>query len=85
MEGSSEAVIVANLPKEVRVVTFKLGERGLQALVPAGHVLARGKSIEFKEVSDLPVILREVQSNTHKLWNRPLKTKHPNGCRAGIG
>jgi len=33
MVGSSDAVIVATLPKEVRVVTFKLGERGLQALV----------------------------------------------------
>jgi hypothetical protein len=48
-------------------------------------VLARGKSIEFKEVSDLPVILREVQSNTRKILEQTFKTKHPSGCRVGIG
>ena len=75
MEGSSEAVIVANLPKEVRVVTFKLGERGLQALVPAGHVFTWWKSIELKEVSNQPVILDEVQSNTCKVLEQTFKSK----------
>ena len=75
MERSSDAVIVANPPKELRVVAFKLGKRWMQALVPAGHVLARGKSIEFKEVSDLPLILREVQSNTHKILEQTFKNK----------
>ena len=54
MKGRSDAVIVANLLKELRVVTFKLGKRVMQAWVPVGHVLARGKLIEFKEVSDQP-------------------------------
>ena len=75
MEGSSEAVIVANLPKEVRVVTFKLGERGLQALVPAGHVFTWQKSIELKEVSNQPVILGEAQSNTCKVLEQTFKSK----------
>ena len=68
-------MIVANLPKEVRVVTFKLGERGLQALVPAEHVFTWWKSIELKEVSNQPVILDEVQSNTCKVLEQTFKSK----------
>ena len=68
-------MIVANPTKEVRVVTVKSGERGLQALVPARHVFTWQKSIELKEVSNQPVILGEAQSNTYKVLEQTFKSK----------
>ena len=75
MERSSDGVFIANPTKEVRLVTSKLGERGLQALVSAGHVFTWRKLIELKEVSNQPVILGEAQSNTCKVLEQTFKSK----------
>jgi hypothetical protein len=48
MEGSSDAVIVANQLKEVWVVTFKLGERGLQIWCQLGMCLLGGIRLSLR-------------------------------------
>lgn len=73
LDGSADIAVVANPPKDSRVKTMALGERGLRALLPVDHSLASNNSVSLDALEPFPCIFREPQSNTQKSLMRALK------------
>lgn len=62
-----DAAVVANPALDERMISVPLGRQQVVVLVPAGHPLAKRRSLMARELDGQAVVLREEQSNTRRL------------------
>ena len=81
LSGDVDAAVLANPPRDGRVLRLDLGGQDMMALVPSEYPIAKNKTISLRSLEKLPVIYREQGSNTQRLLEKALArnkvTLHP--------
>lgn len=72
LEQRVDAAVLANPPRDSRVVVATLSRQDMMALLPRDHTLARKRWVTLAELQDQPTILREPGSNTRRTLERAL-------------
>lgn len=72
LEQRVDAAVLANPPRDSRVVVTTLSRQDMMALLPRDHPLAGRRSIKLTDLEDQPTILREAGSNTQQTLKRAL-------------
>jgi DNA-binding transcriptional LysR family regulator len=71
--GHSDAAILGNAPKYVRVMKVPVVTQGMMALLPRGHPLATRRLLRLADLAGHAVIRREPGSNTQRLLDKALR------------
>ena len=72
MSGEVDAAVLANPPRDKRVLRRDLGTQDMMALIPAAYPMAARKTVSLKNLEKVPVIYREAGSNTQRLLVKAL-------------
>lgn len=72
MSGEVDAAVLANPPRDKRVLRLDLGSQDMMALIPRDYPIAARKSVSLKSLEKVPVIYREKGSNTQRLLEKAL-------------
>lgn len=67
-----DAAVVANPPLDERMTSVQLAYQRVAVLVPAGHPLAKRRSVSARELTGYAAVLREEKSNTRQLADAAL-------------
>ena len=70
-----DAGVLANPPRDKRLLVVPITRQNMVAIVPVDHPWARRKSVALRDLSAQPVILREPGSNTRRTLEQILR-KH---------
>jgi len=75
IEQTVDVVLVANPPADKRTMRVLLCRRGIAALLPTGHRLARRKRVSLDDLAGEALVLREPRSNTRRLVEPALRKR----------